>query len=399
MELPRELPVGADIARYDASTLCSMRGPSAGALASTVDAMAMLSCRAQRLAEPISTAEKLHSNPGQRLYMMFDQAAHLAVGILKVGRKHLFIMDVARQHEIEPLCVLDFYVHESRQRSGFGRELFEHVLRAEGVEPHRLAYDRPSPKLLGFLRKHYGLSRYTPQPNNFVLFADYFSGTPRTSSGRGHQAAPLVPGAGRARAPSARASPPARAAPLDASPDASAWAAAADGSPPDRGGSAGPASRTGSRQERQRRGGATVVSAPPSRNGAGGRGASGRGARTAGRAPEPQPEPQQWSPGGAPTAAATGQAVDERTRQAREMALLSLTKAAANCMTATEEDARELGRLVDEALAQGHTTTENVMLMATNLKRGRSSVSYFKETWRARLKEQERGGGRAEPAS
>ena len=91
--------------------------------------------------------------------------------------------------------------------------------------------------------------------------------------------------------------------------------------------------------------------------------------------------------------------MDERTRQAREMALLSLTKAAANCMTATEEDARELGRLVDEALAQGHTTTENVMLMATNLKRGRSSVSYFKETWRARLKEQERGGGRALPAS
>lgn len=27
--------------------------------------------------------------------------------------------------EIEPLCVLDFYVHESCQRQGVGRALFE----------------------------------------------------------------------------------------------------------------------------------------------------------------------------------------------------------------------------------------------------------------------------------
>ena len=31
-------------------------------------------------------------------------------------------------HEVEPLCVLDFYVHESRQRSGCGRKLFEAMM-------------------------------------------------------------------------------------------------------------------------------------------------------------------------------------------------------------------------------------------------------------------------------
>ncbi|KAF4742693.1 Alpha-tubulin N-acetyltransferase 1, partial [Perkinsus olseni] len=38
------------------------------------------------------------------------------------------------------------------------------------------AYDRPSPKLLSFLRKHYGLHKYMPQGNNFVVFSEYFSG-------------------------------------------------------------------------------------------------------------------------------------------------------------------------------------------------------------------------------
>ncbi len=34
--------------------------------------------------------------------------------------------------------------------------LLQHFLNTEGVDPSCLAYDRPSPKLLGFLYKHYG---------------------------------------------------------------------------------------------------------------------------------------------------------------------------------------------------------------------------------------------------
>lgn len=33
------------------------------------------------------------------------------------------------QYEVNPLCVLDFYVHESRQRTGCGKRLFEHMLK------------------------------------------------------------------------------------------------------------------------------------------------------------------------------------------------------------------------------------------------------------------------------
>jgi hypothetical protein len=49
------------------------------------------------------------------------------------------------------------------------------MLENEKVEPRLLAYDRPSPKLLNFLSKYYGLNDFTPQNNNFVVFKDYFS--------------------------------------------------------------------------------------------------------------------------------------------------------------------------------------------------------------------------------
>ena len=48
------------------------------------------------------------------------------------------------------------------------------MLKFENVKPSNLAYDRPSPKLIGFLKKHYSLIDFTPQNNNFVVFHDYF---------------------------------------------------------------------------------------------------------------------------------------------------------------------------------------------------------------------------------
>lgn len=76
--------------------------------------------------------------------------------------------------EIQPLCVLDFYVHESCQRQGIGFELFAFMLESEEESPHNLGYDRPSPKLLSFLRKQFNLASYAQQANNFVVFNQYF---------------------------------------------------------------------------------------------------------------------------------------------------------------------------------------------------------------------------------
>jgi len=44
-------------------------------------------------------------------------------------------------------------------------------------EPARIAYDRPSHKLMGFLAKHFYLTRHVQQNNNYVVFDDYFTTT------------------------------------------------------------------------------------------------------------------------------------------------------------------------------------------------------------------------------
>jgi alpha-tubulin N-acetyltransferase 1 len=44
------------------------------------------------------------------------------LGLLKTGKKNLFIRTAdSSLKEIKPLCVLDFYVHESCQRNGIGK--------------------------------------------------------------------------------------------------------------------------------------------------------------------------------------------------------------------------------------------------------------------------------------
>ena len=96
-----------------------------------------------------------------------------------VGKKNLFLLDGnGGQNEVYPLCVLDFYVHESRQRSGCGKNLFEYMLQDQKATPKFMAIDRPSPKLLAFLRKYYGLAKSIPQVNNYVIFDGFFVGRP-----------------------------------------------------------------------------------------------------------------------------------------------------------------------------------------------------------------------------
>lgn len=78
---------------------------------------------------------------------------------MKVGTKNLYVFDPnGETKQVSAPCVLDFYVHESRQRSGHGKKLFQTMLDLEGINPNKLAIDRPSEKLVGFLKKHYGKS-------------------------------------------------------------------------------------------------------------------------------------------------------------------------------------------------------------------------------------------------
>ncbi|XP_062865996.1 alpha-tubulin N-acetyltransferase 1 isoform X2 [Trichomycterus rosablanca] len=163
--------------------LCAARKPhgrpdAQNQTATIIDELGKASAKAQLLPAPITSAAKLQLNR-HFLYLLKDGERNggrgVAVGYLKVGYKKLFLLDQRGAHlETEPLCVLDFYVTESLQRHGYGLELFHFMLEHQKVEPELMAYDRPSPKFLAFLAKHFELKHSVPQVNNFVVFEGFF---------------------------------------------------------------------------------------------------------------------------------------------------------------------------------------------------------------------------------
>ncbi|XP_013380700.1 alpha-tubulin N-acetyltransferase 1 [Lingula anatina] len=151
-------------------------------LCKVIDKLGIASAKAQGLHGAITSASKLEFSD-HNLYVMKDaegtDGKGSAVGFIKVGYKKLFVYDSHHnQHEMAPLCVLDFYVHESRQRMGCGKKLFEHMLKAEHIKPQHLAIDRPSHKFQSFLHKHYNMKAEIPQVNNFMVFEGFFRDRP-----------------------------------------------------------------------------------------------------------------------------------------------------------------------------------------------------------------------------
>lgn len=99
-----------------------MRGKDGEEMQIIINYMGELSAIAQGLRGPITSVDRLLQS-FQKIYLLTSSvpgnSGHiLAQGILKVGQKHLFIRRTpnAPLVEISPLCVLDFYVHESYQR-------------------------------------------------------------------------------------------------------------------------------------------------------------------------------------------------------------------------------------------------------------------------------------------
>ncbi|XP_049812052.1 alpha-tubulin N-acetyltransferase 1-like isoform X1 [Schistocerca nitens] len=157
-----------------------------------LDEMGKASAKAQGLQRAVTSGEKMR-NVDYTVYIFVDPEGNngkgTVIGLLKVGRKKLFVFDASGAHkEVEPLCILDFYIHESKQRMGMGKILYEYMLQEESVLPIHLAIDRPSEKFMNFLLKHYGLRNILPQNNNFVVYDGFFENNPDVihMSGKGH---------------------------------------------------------------------------------------------------------------------------------------------------------------------------------------------------------------------
>ena len=138
-----------------------------------LNSMGEASSRAQKLNTIITSAHKFFIS-NHRIFIKAEQ--NKVLGFLKVGSKKLFLRDRNyNYHEVNALCVLDFYVYETAQRRGIGKQLFDYMLKFEKKIPTELAYDRPSPKLLCFLKKYFGLCDFIKQSNNYVVFDEFFS--------------------------------------------------------------------------------------------------------------------------------------------------------------------------------------------------------------------------------
>jgi len=177
------------ITSWDSASLDRLKGSERQTFVQLIGRMGEESRVAQGLRTVLTSIEKL-ATPNTRLYIASrrTQGRVQIVGILKMGFKNLFVrMPNSSFKELHPLCCLDFYVHSSIQRGGHGKRLFNTMISMEGTPPHRIAYDRPSPKLVGFLRKHFSLSSFTPQENNFVVFHQYFDGEPQSPQRQGRR--------------------------------------------------------------------------------------------------------------------------------------------------------------------------------------------------------------------
>ena len=131
---------------------------------------------AQNLSVPITSAKKLVENSDQVLFLATDSATNVPVGFIKFGPKDLYFYTragaVKNMHG--QVCLLDFYVEESQQRRGCGIYLFQEMLTYLNNPPaNYLAYDRPSPKLLSFMAKHFGLCSPDLQPNKYTIFEGF----------------------------------------------------------------------------------------------------------------------------------------------------------------------------------------------------------------------------------
>ncbi|KHN86403.1 Alpha-tubulin N-acetyltransferase 2 [Toxocara canis] len=184
MEVPFDLEEffeDAPIQRLDLNTLRRLNPRKCWPVQKAIDRMGALSAEAQGLKRVLTSYDKLiDSDDGQVLYLMWKkdpnhEKSSIVIGILKIGYKCLYLMDASmKTFKTTPLCILDFYVHDTLQRRGNGHALFEYMIQHEGSSVEKVAIDKPSDSLLQFMNKYYALTNPLWQSTNYVVYAPFF---------------------------------------------------------------------------------------------------------------------------------------------------------------------------------------------------------------------------------
>lgn len=140
-----------------------------------INQMGVASSRAQGLQHIITTFSSFMSSNTNKMYILVTPDHKQTLGFIKVGVRNLFLWDrLGVQHEKQILCLLDFFTYPSCQRKGYGKKMIEKMLIEQHKEMKDIPIDRPSALCLSFMKRHFGLSNYLPQTNNFVVFDQFW---------------------------------------------------------------------------------------------------------------------------------------------------------------------------------------------------------------------------------
>ncbi len=130
MELKQPV-FGSGLSLWNSKRVNELDDASRGVFCDAFDELGVLSGAAQCLRHPITTSSSLGSlSNGNRVYILCSEGGTQPRGYIRVDMKHLFYVcyQCGAMIERDVLCVLDFYVHFTVQRMGFGKELFEGML-------------------------------------------------------------------------------------------------------------------------------------------------------------------------------------------------------------------------------------------------------------------------------
>ncbi len=127
MELKQPV-FGSGLSLWNCKRVNKLDEASRSVFCNAVDELGILSGASQCLRHPITTSSSLKSSPnGNRLYVLCSESGSQLRGYIRVDMRHLFNVcyQCGAMIERDVLCVLDFYVHFTVQRMGFGKELFQ----------------------------------------------------------------------------------------------------------------------------------------------------------------------------------------------------------------------------------------------------------------------------------
>ena len=142
---------------------------------SLINMIGSASSQAQNLSHTITTFNSFASGDNT-MYILFDDSHTRVLGFVKIGPRHLFLWDhFGVQHEMQPICLLDFFTYPECQRRGYGKKMIDEMLKDNRMEMSQIPIDRPSSLCLSFMAKHFGLVDYVPQSNNFVVFDQFWN--------------------------------------------------------------------------------------------------------------------------------------------------------------------------------------------------------------------------------